>query len=241
MEMASHDINDLLENISKELPGRARDAYEQAVKKALQRRHHRGGRNFGWEMIERGLPPMFQQRKQKQDEGLMPLFTLLIGFIGGAALMYLFDPDRGNRRRAMIQVEARKVTTNISDAVEDTAERIETEFNRVINNSEEEESQKGREAYTTTTGGTTPSSVTQPRPSVSSPASSATSAAAGQSRTPSPLVNEPATGGTQNTSGGQNRTPNGSTSETNPAGNQSPSVGTTRPPNSVTGSGRTDS
>ena len=137
--MASHnELNDLLETIRKELPGRAHEAYEQAVKKAMQqRRHHRGGRNLTWEMIERGLPPMFQQRKQKQDEGLMPLFTLLIGFIGGAALMYLFDPDRGARRRAMIQVEARKVVNEASEAVEETAEKVRAEVNRVVGEAED--------------------------------------------------------------------------------------------------------
>lgn len=138
--MPSNDINDLLDTIRKELPGRAQGAFEEAAKRAMrQNRHHRRGRGgFDWETFERSImPPMWQKRNQRQDEGLLPLLTLIIGFIGGAALMYLFDPDRGARRRAMIQVEARKLANEAEEKVEETAGKVRAEVERVVNEAED--------------------------------------------------------------------------------------------------------
>ena len=53
--------------------------------------------------------------------------TILGGLGAGAALMYLFDPDRGNRRRALIRDKAvsmnRKTRQAVTGKVEDLRNR----------------------------------------------------------------------------------------------------------------------
>ncbi len=197
--MPSHnEINDLLENISKELPGRARDAYEQAVKRAMHQRR-RGGRGLTWEIIERGLPPMWQ-RRQKQDEGLLPLVTLLVGFIGGAALMYLFDPDRGTRRRAMIQVEARKVVNEATEAVEGTAEKVRAEVSRVVGEAEDkaEDLREQVEDAAENAAGQVNSAVNEVKKTVTGSTSGANANPAGTQNPPISATRPPNSTGTPN-------------------------------------------
>ncbi len=44
--------------------------------------------------------------------------TVVLGALGvGAALMYLFDPDRGNRRRALIRDKMVKLNRQTQEAV----------------------------------------------------------------------------------------------------------------------------
>ena len=45
------------------------------------------------------------------------IFTLLAGLGAGAALMYLLDPDRGNRRRALIRDKMVKLNRQTQEAV----------------------------------------------------------------------------------------------------------------------------
>jgi hypothetical protein len=42
---------------------------------------------------------------------------LLVGAAIGAATMYLFDLDRGGRRRALLRDQAMKVSTNVRDVI----------------------------------------------------------------------------------------------------------------------------
>ncbi|MGZ8198328.1 MAG: YtxH domain-containing protein, partial [Burkholderiales bacterium] len=43
---------------------------------------------------------------------------LLIGAAIGGAVMYLFDPDQGRRRRALIRDQAVRAQSNVKDLVE---------------------------------------------------------------------------------------------------------------------------
>lgn len=45
------------------------------------------------------------------------IIALLAGLGAGAALMYLLDPDRGNRRRALIRDKVVKVNRQTQEAV----------------------------------------------------------------------------------------------------------------------------
>src|SRR5664279_6346379 len=101
-----HEIHELLEDIQKELPGHTHGAYEKAVNRAMRHpRHqhhdeHHHGRPMGWAMLEQMLFPG-HHRHEQEEEGALALFMLIVGLIGGAALMYLFDPERGEARRAV--------------------------------------------------------------------------------------------------------------------------------------------
>lgn len=49
------------------------------------------------------------------------IFAVLAGFGVGAALMYLFDPQGGNRRRALIRDKATKLNRQTREAIEGRA------------------------------------------------------------------------------------------------------------------------
>lgn len=51
----------------------------------------------------------------------MPLLMFLAGLGTGAALMYLLDPDRGRRRRALIRDQAIGLTNDAREALNATA------------------------------------------------------------------------------------------------------------------------
>jgi hypothetical protein len=87
--------------------------YEQAVDRAMNR-HSRSGR--GW-----------WRREQRQEEVSVSIFALIIGLIGGAALMYLFDPERGARRRALLQIQVEDALSGVSSSIEETAQRVRTD------------------------------------------------------------------------------------------------------------------
>jgi gas vesicle protein len=149
MQMAvQHDINEILETIRKELPSRAHDVYEEAVRKAMRQRNRRQ-KQFARGMLRHN--PMLRQEwnRQQEEEGALAIFMLVIGLIGGAALMYLFDPDRGARRRAAIQVEVRRATENASEAVEETVDRVRSEVSRVTGEAEDKAEELGDQAKTT--------------------------------------------------------------------------------------------
>lgn len=46
------------------------------------------------------------------------ILALLTGLGAGAAVMYLFDPKDGNRRRAMIRDQATKINRQTREAIE---------------------------------------------------------------------------------------------------------------------------
>ena len=115
---ARHEINELLENIRAELPTRAQELFEEAVQRASE-----GGRH-GRKRIEREIrhraPWERQRRRQQEEEGVLAIFALVVGFLGGLAFMYLFDPERGEQRRAMLRGQANRL-----------ADEAEAEVNRV--------------------------------------------------------------------------------------------------------------
>jgi hypothetical protein len=49
---------------------------------------------------------------------LRGIISILAGIGAGAALMYLLDPDRGNRRRALIRDKMVKLNRQTQEAVE---------------------------------------------------------------------------------------------------------------------------
>src|SRR5215213_2822307 len=121
-----HEINEILETIRKELPHRAHDVYEDAVKKAMRQRNRRQ-RQFARGMLHHNPMLRREWNRQQEEEGALAIFMLIIGLIGGAALMYLFDPERGARRRAAFQIEMRHFTENASE----TVERVRDEVSKV--------------------------------------------------------------------------------------------------------------
>ena len=52
------------------------------------------------------------------------IFTILTGLGVGAALMYLFDPEGGNRRRALIRDKAVKLNRQTRDAIDGTVKDL---------------------------------------------------------------------------------------------------------------------
>ena len=53
-----------------------------------------------------------------EDDKLMKgIFAILAGLGAGAAIMYLLDPERGNRRRALIRDKMVKLNRQTQDAV----------------------------------------------------------------------------------------------------------------------------
>lgn len=50
--------------------------------------------------------------------------AFLCGLGTGAALMYLFDPARGNRRRALLRDQAVALSNDAGEAISDTAKDL---------------------------------------------------------------------------------------------------------------------
>jgi len=124
---ARQDINDLLENIRAELPSRAHTLFEEAVQRASEGQRQ-GRRRVEYEYRQRS-PWERQRRHYQEQEGILAIFALVIGFIGGVAVMYLFDPERGERRRALLREQANQA---ISEA-EDAAQHVRSEVDQVAN------------------------------------------------------------------------------------------------------------
>lgn len=144
--MAAHsDFADLLDNIKKQLPPLAQKAARGALR---QQRGSNWGGKVGWLMMTRFiLPRVMQQRQQShrlqrrqhqqpREAGLPPILALVIGMLGGAALMYLFDPDRGVHRRAALREQATRVAADVSESVQETTERVRDEVSRVVSEAE---------------------------------------------------------------------------------------------------------
>lgn len=127
--MASHhEIADLLENIRTELPERVRDAYEEAVQRATKEGRKRG-RHAARRMMQRNPFLRHEWERQQREEGALAFFMLLVGLIGGAALMYLFDPDRGEQRRAALRAQANQAAADLTNAVEQASQRATEQVN----------------------------------------------------------------------------------------------------------------
>jgi len=107
------EINDLLENIRAELPTRVHSMFEEAVQRASE------GQRQGRKRVEhelRHISPWERQRRHYQEqESVLTVFALLIGFISGVAVMYLFDPERGERRRAQLAGQAQHMIDQAGD------------------------------------------------------------------------------------------------------------------------------
>ncbi|MCC6802591.1 MAG: YtxH domain-containing protein [Anaerolineae bacterium] len=144
------EFADLLESIKKQLPSLAQGAFEQATRGGLHQQNKSDWRrNVSWLLISRFIVPRLWQSRQKPqrrwqrqsaqpaNEGLPPLLALVIGVLGGAALMYLFDPDRGAQRRASLREQATRVAADVSESVQETTERVRDEVSRVVSEAEE--------------------------------------------------------------------------------------------------------
>ena len=137
--MASHhEIVDFIENIRSEMPARFHGFYEEAVDRALEQQHKRG-REFAKQIIKSNPMMRSEWNRQKEEEGLLAIFVLVIGFLGGAALMYLFDPDRGEQRRASLFGQVNHAEQSVKDAAEhaeqsvkNTADQVRDEANKVV-------------------------------------------------------------------------------------------------------------
>lgn len=140
-----HEINEILEVIRKELPRRTQRNYEDAVKRAMRQRD-RGSRSIARGLLRNNPTLRREWNRQQEEEGALAIFMLVIGLIGGAALMYLFDPDRGARRRAAFQVEVRRAAENATEAVEGTVERVRDEVSKVTGDAEDKLEELGDEA-----------------------------------------------------------------------------------------------
>jgi gas vesicle protein len=132
--MASHhEIMDFIENIRGEMPARLHGFYEEAVDRALEQQNKRG-KDFARQIIRRN--PMIRREfdHQKEEEGILAIFVLIVGLLGGAALMYLFDPDRGAQRRASILGQVNHAADQVRDDASHTVEQVRDEANRVAGN-----------------------------------------------------------------------------------------------------------
>jgi uncharacterized protein YjbJ (UPF0337 family)/cation transport regulator ChaB len=118
---ARHEINELLENIRAELPTRAHELFEEAVQRAAEGQRH-GRKRIEREMRHRN-PWERQKRHYQEQEGALAIFMLVVGFLGGLAFMYLFDPERGEKRRAALRGQAER----LADEVEAEANRVRGE------------------------------------------------------------------------------------------------------------------
>lgn len=112
------ELYDLLESVQSHLPTQMHKVYEQAVDRAMHRHSRRGG---GW-----------WRREQREEEISLSVFALVVGLIGGAALMYLFDPERGARRRALLQIRLEDTLSNAGTSVSDTAQRVRSEVEEAV-------------------------------------------------------------------------------------------------------------
>jgi osmotically-inducible protein OsmY len=117
------EIGDLLENIRAELPTRLHNLFEEAVERAAEQERH-GRKRVAHEMWRRNPWLREQRRKQQEEAGALAVFALVVGFLGGLAFMYLFDPDRGERRRALLMGQAQRLAEDTEEAVEQAAGSI---------------------------------------------------------------------------------------------------------------------
>src|SRR5215218_993456 len=132
--MASHhEIMDFIENIRAEMPARLHHFYEEAVDRALEEQQRRG-REFAHQIIRRNPMIRKEWNRQKEEEGILAIVVLIIGFLGGAALMYLFDPDRGEQRRASILGQVNRAADQASESLKDTVDQVRDEANKVVGN-----------------------------------------------------------------------------------------------------------
>lgn len=117
---ARKDFYDFVDTVRDELPSRLHDVFNDAVDRAAQQGRH-SRRSVAHSMLKRNPLLREEWEHQQQQEGLLAMFALVIGLIGGAALMYLFDPDRGERRRAMIRSQVDSAVSDVTTSLEGVA------------------------------------------------------------------------------------------------------------------------
>jgi len=130
--MASHhEIMDFIENIRAEMPERLHHFYEEAVDRALEEQQRRG-REFAHQIIKRNPMIRKEWNRQKEEEGILAIVVLIIGFLGGAALMYLFDPDRGEQRRASLLGQVNHAADQVSESLKDTTTQVQHQASKAV-------------------------------------------------------------------------------------------------------------
>ncbi len=117
------DFNDLIDSIRDELPTRVHDAFNEAVERAAEQGREQR-RHVARRMMDRNPWVRAERRRQQQRTTVLSLLMLVVGFVGGAALMYLFDPERGSRRRAFLRGQADSALNEVGDSLEGRAKDV---------------------------------------------------------------------------------------------------------------------
>lgn len=126
---AKRELNEFIDSIRDELPTRVHDAFNEAVERAAEQGRERS-RHMARRMLDRNPWVRAERRRQQREASVLALFMLAIGFVSGAALMYLFDPERGKRRRALLRDQAdsalNEVSGSLSGSARDAVNRVES-------------------------------------------------------------------------------------------------------------------
>ncbi|HVU13403.1 MAG TPA: YtxH domain-containing protein [Phototrophicaceae bacterium] len=118
-----HELYSLLETAQSHMPKEMHKHYEEAVDRAMHEHSHNG---YGWWHHD-------WEHEGAMNAGGFPLMALLFAVGVGAALMYLFDPERGEQRRAVLMGDVRKV----EHEAEEVGERARREARKVAGEVEE--------------------------------------------------------------------------------------------------------
>ncbi len=131
-----NELYSLLETAQSHMPKDMHKHYEEAVDRAMREHSHNG---YGWWHHD-------WEHEGMMNAGGFSLMAVLFAVGVGAALMYLFDPERGTQRRAVLMGDVRKVeheaeevpalvrreARKVVEEVEDVAGRARSEVTKAV-------------------------------------------------------------------------------------------------------------